>query len=402
MRVNQRAAAELFTAVLRHRERAKMNIRHLLLAATFLAAPFAARAETISGVYVGLGAGANFENSSRVDSVRVGGTSIGLGKLREKFDTGFRTSAFLGYGFGNGLRAEIEGTFFQNSVSRLGVFQNGGGIGGSNFVPSPTRASGDRQKYGGFLNVLYDVDLASFGLDVPFTPYVGVGAGYLQSLNQNVQYSQGNQALIRSTGTDGNFAYQAIIGAAFPIAAVPGLAATLDYRFVGVTDPQNYKGQYFAPGVIASTRIRETEAYNHTVMLGLRYAFNQVPPPVPAPAPAAVPEQAASRTYLVFFDWDRADLTDRARQIVAQAAQATTRVQVTRIEVSGHTDTTGTARYNQALSVRRADNVAAELVRLGVPREAITTQGYGFSRPLVSTGPGVREPQNRRVEIVLR
>ena len=132
-----------------------MNIRHLLLAATFLAAPFAARAETISGVYVGLGAGANFENSSRVDSVRVGGTSIGLGKLREKFDTGFRTSAFLGYGFGNGLRAEIEGTFFQNSVSRLGVFQNGGGIGGSNFVPSPTRASGDRQKYGGFLNVLY-------------------------------------------------------------------------------------------------------------------------------------------------------------------------------------------------------------------------------------------------------
>jgi outer membrane protein OmpA-like peptidoglycan-associated protein len=115
-----------------------------------------------------------------------------------------------------------------------------------------------------------------------------------------------------------------------------------------------------------------------------------------------VPEQAAARTYLVFFDWDRADLTDRARQIVAEAAQATTRVQVTRIEVSGHTDTTGTARYNQALSVRRADNVAAELVRLGVPREAITTQGYGFSRPLVSTGPNVREPQNRRVEIVLR
>jgi OOP family OmpA-OmpF porin len=88
--------------------------------------------------------------------------------------------------------------------------------------------------------------------------------------------------------------------------------------------------------------------------------------------------------------------------VVAQAAQATTRVQVTRIEVAGHADTSGTPRYNQGLSVRRAQNVAAELVRLGVPRQAITVQGFGDARPLVATGPGVREPQNRRVEIVLR
>ena len=61
-----------------------------------------------------------------------------------------------------------------------------------------------------------------------------------------------------------------------------------------------------------------------------------------------VAPNGAARTYLVFFDWDRADLTDRARQIIAQAAQATTQVQVTRIEVTGNTDTTGTARYNLA------------------------------------------------------
>jgi outer membrane protein OmpA-like peptidoglycan-associated protein len=109
-----------------------------------------------------------------------------------------------------------------------------------------------------------------------------------------------------------------------------------------------------------------------------------------------------ARTYLVFFDWDRADLTDRARQIIAEAASATTKTAVTKIMVSGNTDTTGTARYNQALSVRRAQNVAAELVRLGVPRAAITAQGFGFTRLLVPTGPGVREPQNRRVEIVLQ
>ena len=91
-----------------------------------------------------------------------------------------------------------------------------------------------------------------------------------------------------------------------------------------------------------------------------------------------------------------------ARQIIAEAAQATTRVQVTRIEVAGHADTSGTPRYNQGLSQRRAQNVASELVRLGVPREAITVQAFGESRPLVATGDGVREPQNRRVEIVLR
>ena len=61
-----------------------------------------------------------------------------------------------------------------------------------------------------------------------------------------------------------------------------------------------------------------------------------------------------------------------------------------------------TARYNQGLSVRRAEAVRAELVRNGVPRDAITVQGFGENRPLVPTAQGVREPQNRRVEIVLR
>ena len=72
------------------------------------------------------------------------------------------------------------------------------------------------------------------------------------------------------------------------------------------------------------------------------------------------------------------------------------------VDVYGYTDTVGSAQYNLGLSQRRANTVAAELVRLGVPRQAISTAGYGFSRPLVPTGPNVREPQNRRVEIILR
>ena len=104
----------------------------------------------------------------------------------------------------------------------------------------------------------------------------------------------------------------------------------------------------------------------------------------------------------MFFDWDKADLTPRARQVVAEAAQATTRTQVTRIQVNGYTDTSGTPRYNQGLSVRRGQSVANELVRDGVPRSAISIQGFGETRLLVPTAQGVREPQNRRVEIILQ
>jgi outer membrane protein OmpA-like peptidoglycan-associated protein len=104
----------------------------------------------------------------------------------------------------------------------------------------------------------------------------------------------------------------------------------------------------------------------------------------------------------VYFDWDKATLTDRARQIIKEAAANSTSVQYTRIEVNGYTDTSGTHQYNQALSLRRAHAVQAELVRDGVPQAAITIQGFGDTNLLVPTGPGVHEPQNRRVEIIIR
>ncbi len=384
-----------------------MSLRHVLLAATILVTPLAARAEAISGLYIGAGVGANWMNDTRLRAADIAGVNVNLGKTRQRFDVGLRTNASVGYGFGNGLRVEVEGTYFRNSASRIGRFAQGGGIGGSNFQSLSTTISGERLKYGGFANVLYDFDpniLFGLGNAIPFpiSPYIGAGAGYLQAKNSSIEIRNDGQNLIRSTGTDGSFAYQAIVGAAFPIAAVPGLAITAEYRFTGLAGNSNFKGQYFAPGVATRAVLRESDQYNHSAMLGVRYAFNTAPPLPPAPVPVAAPQREAARTYLVFFDWDRADLTDRARAIIADAAQATTRVQVTRIEVSGHTDSSGAARYNQGLSVRRAQNVAAELVRLGVPREAITTHGLGETRPLVQTADGVREPQNRRVEIVLR
>ena len=105
---------------------------------------------------------------------------------------------------------------------------------------------------------------------------------------------------------------------------------------------------------------------------------------------------------MVFFDWDKATLNDRARSIVKDAATAATKVAHTRIDVAGNADTSGAAQYNPGLSKRRADAVAAELIKDGVAKTDIVVTANGDTHPLVPTGPGVREPQNRRVEIVLR
>ncbi len=400
-----------------------MKLRSALLAATILAAaPVAAKAQAISGLYIGAGAGANFMQDQSITKVGFPNLGIpeistggnGISNTSVRMDTGFIGVVSVGYGLGNGLRFEVEGSYRSNKFGSVGNDSSSGSNSGVNRRAS---AGGDEMKYGAMFNVLYDFDASLIGLGfLPVVPYVGVGGGYQWAQHRNTRFygntgpqvgaPGGYNNLLRTNDGDGSLAYQAIVGASFPIGAVPGLSLTAEYRFMGLAEDRTYNYQYFSSGPVPGgqatrARLTFTDNYNHSVLLGLRYAFNAAPPPVLAvvPPPAV---RNDSRTYLVFFDWDRADLTDRARQIIAEAAQATTRVQVTRIQVSGHADRSGTPRYNQGLSVRRAQNVASELVRLGVPRQAISVQGFGDTRPLVPTAAGVREPQNRRVEIVLQ
>ena len=89
-------------------------------------------------------------------------------------------------------------------------------------------------------------------------------------------------------------------------------------------------------------------------------------------------------------------LPPRARTVAAAAMQG----QAQRVNVTGHTDTSGSPAYNQRLSVRRAEAVRRELVRLGIPNQYITAIGVGERQLLVQTPDGVREPSNRRAEIV--
>ena len=349
--------------------------------------------QTVSGLYIAAGAGVNFlENSTLNSSRSLAPALVGRGingRGQAIFDPGFVGVFSIGYGFGNGWRIEAEGNFRQNDIDKVGGFR------GSNFTNT---AGGMQRSYGAMGNVLYDFRFPG----VPWVvPYIGGGVGYIWRDMHGLSVSGGGNSL-RSSDIDGRFAYQAIGGMAFPIASVPGLAITAEYRYLG-TQPTDLNTRLVSTATgrtVGGGTLRSSDN-NHSGLIGLRYAFNQAAPrPVPMQPAAAAP--APARTYLVFFDWDRADLTDRARQIIADAATNARTVSSTRIEVSGHADRTGTAVYNQRLSVRRAEAVAGELVRRGINRNEITTQGFGFDRPLVPTAMGVREPQNRRVEIILR
>ena len=370
-----------------------MNFRKTLLAATMLALPLAAQAQPVTGLYVAGGAGANWRNN-----VSDNFTTAGVGTpfaLRASSGVGFVGLGSVGWGFGNGLRLELEGNYRSNDVDAVRTQAFGLNL------PSTAR-TGYMSTMGIMGNVLYDIGST---MRWPVFITVGGGVGYawnrLSSVGSNIAAPAGSSTNININGTDGSFAYQGILGLTLPIAAVPGLAFTLEYRYFATLDSSHnatVSTVNGTTGVISQTRGGfNASNQNQSALIGVRYNFGQAPRPAPvaaAPAPA--------RSFLVFFDFARDDLTARAREIIGQAAQASRSQQVTRIEVAGHTDTVGSAQYNQGLSQRRANNVAAELVRLGVPRQSIQTAAYGFTRPLVPTGPNVREPQNRRVEIVLR
>jgi OmpA-OmpF porin, OOP family len=120
------------------------------------------------------------------------------------------------------------------------------------------------------------------------------------------------------------------------------------------------------------------------------------PPPLP-PAPPPPPPQ---KVFLVFFDWDKYNITPEGEKIIELAAQQYKAGGSVKLQVNGYTDTTGSFAYNQRLSERRANAVAARMVALGVARSDMAVAGHSFNDLRVPTPPGVREPQNRRVEIV--
>ena len=359
-----------------------MKLKSALIGASCFAMPFMAssiaHAQPVTGVYVAGGVGYNIELKQNLKDGVVGTTPI-PGNANVASQDGFMGEGSVGYGFGNGFRVELEGDYYSNIFSKNP---------NTNAIPA---ASGRSTKYGAMVNGLYD-----FNLGYMLNPYLGAGVGYQEADYNNFTTGSG----ISADESKASFAGQAIVGVAFPIATVPGLSFTGEYRFMALVSARKYHGTY--NGIDSSFKTQDD--YNNSFLLGARYQLYTPPPPPPAPtqAPMAAPAPAPAKTYLVFFDWDKYSLTPRALDIIAQAASDSKSQSTTTIAVNGYTDTSGTPVYNQGLSVRRAKAVAAQLVTDGVPASEITAQGFGDTDLLVPTGPGVREPQNRRVQIVLQ
>jgi OOP family OmpA-OmpF porin len=117
------------------------------------------------------------------------------------------------------------------------------------------------------------------------------------------------------------------------------------------------------------------------------------PPPPPVAAPAA--------DYTVYFNFDSWTLTGEQLNTLQDAINAARAGRQSHIAVVGHTDTSGSAGYNQALSVKRANVVTETLVQMGARREAIQISGVGEADLAVPTPDGVREPKNRRAVVTL-
>ncbi len=130
--------------------------------------------------------------------------------------------------------------------------------------------------------------------------------------------------------------------------------------------------------------------------------FRKPPSGMAAPAPAPAPQVAAApETFIVYFSWDSDAVDSSGGRVIDDAVSAASSLGISDFSITGHADRSGPDDYNLNLSLRRADNVKAELIARGVKEGGISVAGRGEAEPAVQTGDGVREPANRRVEIIL-
>ena len=106
-----------------------------------------------------------------------------------------------------------------------------------------------------------------------------------------------------------------------------------------------------------------------------------------------------SGPYIVFFDWDKSDLTAQAAGVLDNAVSNYANCGSAKVMLAGHADRSGSAKYNVGLSQRRNETVRSYLESKGIDGGAISTEAFGETQNLVATADGVREPQNRRVEV---
>jgi OmpA-OmpF porin, OOP family len=330
------------------------------------------------GFYVGVGGG-----WSHLLPLTSSGSTDGL-QFHTKLNEGFVADVAAGYDFGR-LRLEAEVAYRRSDVRHTTIDS-----GGTNYpsLTGQSTANGDVAALAWMANGTVDILPQS-----RITPYIGIGIG--GAVIQLENYAALGTTFV--SHSDVEVAYQGIAGVRYQIA--PSVSMALDYRFFSTTTPKLHdtKSGSFS-----------TQYRSHNLILGIAYHFGAPAPPPPRSAPIAAPLPPAPallpapplRNFVVYFNFDKSDLTPDARKTVQDAATTFKQAGSARISIDGYTDLAGSTLYNLKLSKRRADTVHAYLVQLGVPDTAIAESWHGKENPAVPTPDGTREPRNRRVEVV--
>jgi outer membrane protein OmpA-like peptidoglycan-associated protein len=369
----------------------------IALSSTLLASPAFARD---GALYIG----GEFGVMSVADmDVDVGPTDNALTIMH---DRGFDGGIFLGYDIG-AFRLEAEAAYRKadldsyNTLIRLPLE----GV----VFPASRDGSGTSSVLSFMVNAMLD-----FGDDDGISASIGGGVGMARV--QAANYRNFSNATPFLDGSDWTQAWQLLAGVRQAIS--DNVDVTVRYRFF-------------------NTRAAETTAFNgnstemkfrsHSIMGGITFNLGGAqplppplppapvttytpPPPPPPPGPTPCPNGTsvpfgqtcpvvAIGPFIVFFDWDRADITPQASSILDNAAEQYRSTGNAQVVLAGHADRSGSDQYNVGLSQRRAENVRQYLAGRGIPEGVMRTEAFGESRPAVETADGVREPQNRRVEI---
>jgi OOP family OmpA-OmpF porin len=323
---------------------------------------------------------------------------------------GWAAFARLGYRFNPNWRVEVEGGYRSGDVGKVRAVSGPNGV--CNLTPATGPCyspDGDIQSTTLMANVIYDFGYEAWGI----RPFVGLGAG-VNHVDTNVVGRLRNNRTVGFAADDAStkFAAQAIAGLAWSISD----RANIDLTYRYLTGDAEFN-TFTSVATFNQGTFEGDYDNSHTVTLGLRYAFGAepeapLPPPPPyvappAPPPVAPPppprppvvQKPAARQFVVYFDWDRSDLTTEARSVIAQAASYAKSGAPTRILVVGHADTSGSAAYNIGLSNRRARTTADALVSQGIAGGVVSLDGKGETQLARATADGVREPLNRRATI---
>jgi OmpA-OmpF porin, OOP family len=241
--------------------------------------------------------------------------------------------------------------------------------------------------------------LLDFGADDGLSGFVGAGVGVAR-IKESVSINSTGAPFLNDSDT--GLAWQALAGIRAPLSG--NWDVGLKYRFFNASNIDLVD----RVGRAVSTRYR-----SHSLLGSLIYNFGEAAAPVPvpvapppppppvvdAPPPPPPPAVCTPGPYIVFFEWDRADITSEAAGILDNAASQYANCGNAQVMLAGHADKSGSPKYNVGLSQRRNANVRAYLEGKGIASGVISNQAFGEGAPRVETADGVRELQNRRVEV---